>query len=131
MQKTARKSKFSSLDWRGFALVFMAFALMILAAPAIAQRGRGELQIEVRDPQGQSAAAAGELVSESNHVRKDFAIAADGKYLAAELAFGVYQLTVSAQGFAPWTRLHEDRSEVPARHAVGLSVAPVNIRIEG
>jgi hypothetical protein len=131
MQETARKSKFSTLNWHGFMPVFLTFALMVvLAAPAIAQRGRGELQIEVRDPQGQSAAAVGELVSESNQVRKDFAIAADGKYLAPELAFGVYRLTVTAQGFAPWTGLIEVRSEVPVRVAVVLGVAPVNMKIE-
>ncbi len=131
MQETARKSKFSTLNWHGFMPVFLTFALMVvLAASAIAQRGRGELQIEVRDPQGQSAASIGELVSESNQVRKDFAIAADGKYLAPELAFGVYRLTVTAQGFAPWTGLIEVRSEVPVRVAVVLGVAPVNMKIE-
>jgi len=131
MQETARKSKSFSLNWHGLALVFLAFALMmVLAAAAIAQRSRGELQIEVRDPQGQSAAALGELVSESNQVLKDFAIAADGKYLASELAFGVYRLTVTAPGFAPWTGLVEVRSEVPARVAVVLGVAPVNMKIE-
>src|SRR6266403_6084129 len=131
MQETARKSKFSTLNWHGFMPVFLTFALMVvLAASAIAQRGRGELQIEVRDPQGQSAASIGELVSESNQVRKDFAIAADGKYLAPELAFGVYRLTVTAPGFAPWTGLIEVRSEVPVRVAVVLGVAPVNMKIE-
>ena len=131
MQKTARKSEFSSRNLRGFALVFLAFALaMFLATPANAQRGRGELQIEVRDPQGQSTAAAAELVSESNHVRKDFSIPADGKYLAQELAFGVYRLTVAAQGFAPWTTLVDVRSEVPVRVAVVLGMAPVNMKIE-
>jgi predicted hotdog family 3-hydroxylacyl-ACP dehydratase len=131
MHETTRKSKISTLKWHRFAQAFLAFAqLMVLAAPAIAQRGRGEIQIEVRDPQGQSAAAVGELVSESNQVRKDFAIPADGKYLAAELAFGVYRLTVTAQGFAPWTGLVEIRSEVPVRVAVILGVAPVNMKIE-
>ncbi len=111
------------------ALPFL-FVLAVLANPAEAQRERGELQIEVRDPQGQSAAAAAELVSESNQVKKNFAIAADGKYLASELAFGVYRLTITAQGFAPWSGLLEVRSEVPVRVAVVLGVAPVNTKIE-
>ena len=131
MRWIARNSKFSTLKWYGFRRVLLAFVqLMVFAAPAIAQRGRGEIQIEVRDPQGQSVAAVGELVSESNRVRKDFAIPADGKYLAAELAFGVYRLTVTAQGFAPWTGLVEIRSEVPVRAAVVLGVAAVNTKIE-
>jgi hypothetical protein len=131
MRRIARNSKFSTLRWHRSAQAFLAFTqLMVFAAPAIAQRGRGEIQIEVRDPQGQSAAGMGELVSESNRVQKDFAIPADGKYLAAELAFGVYRLTVTAQGFAPWTGLVEIRSGVPVRVAVVLGVAAVNMKIE-
>src|SRR5258708_38450905 len=110
------------------ALPFL-FVLAVFANPAEAQRERGELQMEVRDPQGQSAAAA-ELVSESNQVKKNFAIPADGRYLASELAFGVYRLTVTAQGFAPWSGLLEVRGEVPVRVAVVLGVAPVNTKIE-
>ena len=111
------------------ALPFL-FVLAVFANPAEAQRERGELQIEVRDPQGQSAAAAAELVSESNQVKKNFAIPADGRYLASELAFGVYRLTITAQGFASWSALLEVRSEVPVRVAVVLGVAPVNTKIE-
>src|SRR6266851_1993201 len=111
------------------ALPFL-FVLAVLANPAEAQRERGELQIEVRDPQGQSAAAMAELVSESNQVKKNFAIPVDGKYLASELVFGVYRLTITAQGFAPWSGLLEVRSEVPVRVAVVLGVAPVNTKIE-
>src|SRR5258708_32199419 len=111
------------------ALPFL-FVLAVFANPAQAQRERGELQIEGRDPQGQSAAAAAELVSESNQVKKNFAIPADGRYLASELAFGVYRWTVTAQGFAPWSGLLEVRGEVPVRVAVVLSVAPGDTKIE-
>src|SRR6266702_4335534 len=79
------------------ALSFL-FVLGTFANTSKAQRERGELQIEVHDPQGQSAAAVAELISESNQLKKNFAIAADGKYLASELVFGVYRLTVTAQG---------------------------------
>jgi hypothetical protein len=130
MQRTAQKSQFSGAKWRAFWLVLLALAVTVLAAPVNAQRGRGELQIEVRDSQGQSTAAIAELVSELNQVRKEFAIPADGKYLAPELAFGVYRLTVSAQGFAPWSGLVEIRSEVPVHVAVVLGLASVNTKIE-
>jgi predicted hotdog family 3-hydroxylacyl-ACP dehydratase len=111
------------------ALSFL-FVLAVFANSAEAQRERGELQIDVRDPQGQSAAATAELVSESNQVKKNFAIPADGRYLASELAFGVYRLTITAQGFAPWSGLLEVRSEVPVRVAVVLGVAALNTKIE-
>ena len=35
----------------------------------------------------------------------EFSIASDGKYVASELAFGVYRLSVFAEGFAVWTGL--------------------------
>ena len=130
MQLTVRKTLFSGVPWRAFRPVLLALAVSALAAPVNAQRGRGELQIEVRDSQGQSTAAVAELVSELNRVRKEFAIPADGKFLAAELAFGVYRLTVSAQGFAPWRGLVEIRSEVPVHVAVVLGLASVNTKIE-
>src|SRR5258706_11913352 len=131
MQLNAPNSQFSTPKWLRFAQALLAFAqLMVFAAPAIAQRSRGEIQIEVRDSQGQRPAGVAELVRQSNQVRKEFAVPADGKYLAAELAFGVYRLTVTAQGFAPWTGLVEIRSEVPVRVAVVLGVAAVNTKIE-
>src|SRR5882724_11581165 len=124
-------SEMFCLTWRQcLAAMLSASALMVLASPARAQRERGELQIEVKDPQGRSTAATGEIVSESNQVKKEFAIGAEGKYLAQELAFGVYRLTVSAEGFAAWTGLLEVRSEVPVRIAVVLGMAPVNTKVE-
>jgi hypothetical protein len=112
------------------------FGLLCTCTPLIfpvisqAQRERGEIQIEVRDPQGRSTAATGVLVSESNQVRKQFVIGADGKYLAPELAFGVYRLSVTAEGFAVWTDLVEIRGEVPVRVNVNLGMAAVNTRVE-
>jgi len=114
-------------------LAFLASAALSFAAwpaPAAAQRERGELRIEVNDPQGRPAAAAAELVSGSNQLKRDFPIPAEGRYVVAELPFGVYRLTVAAEGFADWTDLVEIRSEVPVRVTVALGVAAVNTRIE-
>src|SRR5712672_803366 len=40
--------------------------ICVCALSAAAQQGRGELQIDVRDPQGATLSASGELVSEGN-----------------------------------------------------------------
>jgi hypothetical protein len=108
----------------------VAIALSIGVAPAIAQRERGELQIEVTDPQGQSTAATGELVSESNHIKKQFLVGPGGNYLATELPFGVYRLSITAEGFAVWSQLVEVHSAVPVRVPVVLGMAPVNTKVE-
>src|SRR5215470_4817072 len=83
---------------------FLAAAVSVAAWPqaAAAQRERGELRIEVKDPQGRAAAAEAQLVSASNQLKRDFPIPSEGKYVAAELPFGVYRLTVAAEGFAEW-----------------------------
>ncbi len=111
-------------------VTFAVLLFLVAAFPAKAQRERGELQIEVRDPQGQSVAATGELLSESNQLKKEFAIGPDGKFTAAELPFGVYRLNVSAEGFATWSRLVEIRNGLPVRVTVQLGMAAVNTKIE-
>ena len=105
-------------------------ALLLDPYVAFAQRERGELRLEVKDPQGRPAAAAAQLISESNQLKREFPIAVEGKYVAAELPFGVYRLTIAAEGFADWSDLVEIRSEVPVRVAVTLGVASVNTRVE-
>jgi hypothetical protein len=131
MQNASRTRGFS-INGRSYwrALLLLVLALAPLVRSAHAQRERGELQIEVKDPQGRPVAASGELVSESNQLKKEFAIGPEGKYVAAELAFGVYRLSVNAEGFAAWTGLVEIRSAVPVRVSVVLGMAPVNMKVE-
>jgi len=73
-------------------------AIVIVCAfvrPAAAQRDRGELRIEVRDPQGAVLAAAGEMVSEGNQFRLDFQTGEDGQFIAQNLAYGVYRVRLT------------------------------------
>jgi outer membrane cobalamin receptor len=107
----------------------LALALFT-GATTSAQRARGELRIEVRDPQGGAAPADAELVSDANQFRLAFQVGANGRYLLQNLAFGVYRLSVTTEGFAPWSGLVEIRSEVPLRVSVSLSLAPVATQIQ-
>jgi len=94
------------------------------------QRARGELRIEVRDPQGAFVSTEAELVSDANQFRRTFQVGADGRSIVQDLAFGVYRLSVSTQGFAPWSGLVEVRSEVPVRVSVSLGLAPVATQVQ-
>jgi hypothetical protein len=106
-------------------------ALFFSFAPsAQAQRVRGELRLEVHDPHGTAVAPNGELVSEANGLRRSFVAGPDGRYVAQDLPFGVYRLSLQAEGFAPWSDLVEIRSEVPVRLAVTLGVAPVTTQVQ-
>ena len=106
------------------ALVFLS------AVGARAQRVRGELRLEVHDPHGTAVSPAGELVSEANGFRRTFVAGPEGRYIAQDLPFGVYRLSLQAEGFAPWNDLVEIRSEVPVRLAVTLGVAPVTTQVQ-
>src|SRR5216684_793280 len=107
------------------------FAVLLLcASSARAQRVRGELRLEVHDPRGAAVSPAGELISEANGMRRAFVAGPEGRYVAQDLPFGVYRLTLQAEGFAPWSDLVEIRSEVPVRVAVTLGVAPVTTQVQ-
>jgi len=109
----------------------LALALFALATSAAhAQRIRGELRLEVRDPQGAALSPGAELISDANQLHRSFQVNPDGHYIAQDLPFGVYRLTLNSKGFARWTDLVEIRSEVPVRLSVTLGVAPVTTRVE-
>jgi len=108
----------------------LLFLFAAVTSGARAQRVRGELHIEVHDPQGAVVAPAAELVSEANQLRRTFQVAADGHYTAQDLPFGIYRLSLQAEGFAPWSNLVEIRSEVPVGVSVTLGLAPVNTQVE-
>src|SRR5260370_10571074 len=109
----------------------IAALLFLSTVSARAQRVRGELRLEVRDPQGTAVSTAGELVSEANGFRRTFVAGPEGRYVAQDLPFGVYRLSLHAAGFAPWSDLVEIRSEVPVRVLVTLGVAPVTTPGQG
>jgi hypothetical protein len=106
-------------------------ALFLLsAAAAWAQRVRGELRLEVHDPQGTAVSPKGELVSKANGFRRTLVVGSDGRFVAQDLPFGVYRLSLLADGFAPWSDLVEIRSEVAVHVAVTLGVAPVTTQVQ-
>src|SRR5215475_4313576 len=107
----------------------MALALFVVGISAYAQRVRGELHVEVRDPQGAALAADAELLSEANQFHRTFVVGLDGRYVAQDLAFGIYSLSLRARGFAPRTDLIEIRSEVPVRISVTMALAPVETEV--
>jgi hypothetical protein len=103
--------------------------LLLLASPAAAQRDRGELQLEVRDAQGATLGASGELISEGNQFHLNFTIGDDGHYAAQDLAFGVYRVSVSHSGFVPAVQLVEIRSMVPQHLSLTLGLKPIETQL--
>ena len=106
------------------------FCAGFFALPAAAQRERGELQIDVRDPQGAALGATGELVSEVNQFHLAFTVGDDGRYAARDLAFGVYRVSVARSGFVPAAQLVEIRSVLPQHLALTLGLQPVETQMQ-
>jgi hypothetical protein len=104
--------------------------MCIFALSAAAQQDRGELRIEVRDPQGAALVAGGELVSLGNQFRLNFRVGEDGRYVAQSLAFGVYRVSLTHRGFVPSTQSVEIRSMVPQQLSVTLGLTPVETQIQ-
>jgi hypothetical protein len=104
--------------------------ICICALPADAQQDRGELQIELHDPQGAILSASGELISEGNQFHLNFQTGDDGRYTAQDLAFGIYRITLNHAGFSPATQLVEIRSIVPRHLTVTLGLKAVETQLE-
>jgi hypothetical protein len=116
---------------RRLLLILGLFGLLCcVTASTVAQQDRGELQIEVRDPQGAAVEVSGELVSQANQFHLSFQIPGDGRYVAQNLAFGVYRVSLTRSGFAPTTQLVDIRSVVPKRLAITLGLKPVETQVE-
>ena len=111
-------------------IIGLVACVWFFALPAAAQRDRGELQIEVHDPQGAVLSASGELVSEGNQFHLDFTVGDDGRYAAQDLAFGVYRVSVSHSGFVPTVQLVEIRSMVPQHLSLTLGLKPVETQVQ-
>ncbi|MCU1343676.1 MAG: TonB-dependent receptor [Candidatus Acidoferrum typicum] len=105
-------------------------AIFILALPVAAQQDRGELRIEVHDPQGAALVAQGELVSVGNQFRLNFQVGEDGRYVAKSLAFGIYRVSVTHSGFVPSTQLVEIRSMLPQQLSVTLGLTPLETQVQ-
>jgi hypothetical protein len=104
--------------------------LFFFALPVLAQRERGELRIEVRDPQGATLSASGQLVSQGNQFHLDFAIGDDGHFVAQDLAYGVYRVSVTRSGFVPAVQLVEIRSTLPQQLSLTLGLQPVETQMQ-
>src|SRR5712691_1373628 len=111
--------------WAAVIALFCFYALT-----AQAQRARGELHIEARDPQGAALAATAELASQANQFNRRFVLGPDGRYVVQDLAFGMYRLSLQTKGFAPWTGLFEIRSEVPVHVLATFALAPVSTQVD-
>jgi hypothetical protein len=111
-------------------LLLLLLTIVLGAIATQARRVRGKLRIEVRDTGGAALAPAAVLLSQANRFHETFAGGSDGRYVAQGLPFGIYRLSLTAEGFAPWSDLIEVHSEAPSLVSVTMGVAPVTTHVQ-
>src|SRR5580658_238015 len=98
-------------------------AVLLWALPLLAQRTTGELRLTVTDTSGLGLKSTVELVSEANDYRHTFTTDDQGNLDARRLPYGIYQLQIQAQGFAPVSESVEIRSALPLDRTIRLRLA--------
>jgi len=106
--------------------LFFHFAILLLALPLLAQSNAGELRVKVTDPAGLALRTSVELVSQANEYRHTFTTDDQGNLDAKRLPYGIYQVQIQVQGFAPVSEPVEIRSALPVDRTIRLKVASVS-----
>lgn len=106
---------------------------LLCALPGFGQANVGELRLRVTDPAGLGVESTVQLVSEVNQFKDAYSTSPDGRLDVQQLPFGVYQIRIERQGFAPFTGLLEIRSAIPVEYPVklGLAVNTTTVVING
>jgi hypothetical protein len=101
-------------------------AVLLWALPMPAQSTTGELRLSVIDPAGLGLKSTVELISQGNEYRNTFTTDDQGNLDAKRLPYGIYQVEIEAQGFAPVFEPVEIRSALPLDRRIRLKVASVS-----
>jgi outer membrane cobalamin receptor len=104
-------------------------AVLLIAISQFAQSRTGELQLTITDPARLPLAATVELLSEVNQIRERLVSDESGAIVAKRLPFGVYRLTVTRDGFAPFVGAVEIRSALPTVYHVTMTLAPLQTQL--
>ena len=102
----------------------------IAAVYSSAQHQRGELRLDVHDDAGGTLVAVVDLTSDINQLHRNAPADARGQYVAQDIPFGLYRVSVSHPGFETFTQVVRVGSEVPVHLTVTLGVAPIQTTME-
>jgi len=97
--------------------------LIVVALAQFGQSNTGDLRVIVTDAAGLPVPSAVQLTSEQ--FRETLDTDARGILVAKRLPFGIYRVTVTHEGFAPFAALVDIRSALPTDYRVALSLAPL------
>jgi hypothetical protein len=110
--------------------LYLHYALLLIALPALAQSNAGELRLKITGPDGLAVKASAELSSDAVQFRRSFSADDYGMIAARNLPFGRYRLKVQEEGFAPYEGVVEIRSTLPTEYVVKLSIAALSTAVQ-
>ncbi|HEY6330620.1 MAG TPA: TonB-dependent receptor, partial [Blastocatellia bacterium] len=100
--------------------------LLLCALPLFGQSNTGELRLKVIDPAGAAVKTTVEVVSQANQYRNSLATDDEGKLDLERLPFGIYQVTITKEGFATASESVEIRSSIPTDLAIQLKLTSLS-----
>ncbi len=101
----------------------LLIALLLCAVRLFAQSNTGEVHLTVTDPAGLGLKSAVELVSQGNEYHHTFTTDDQGNLEVKRLPYGIYQIQITREGFAPDSESVDVHSALPLDLAVRLQVA--------
>ncbi len=104
----------------------LIFVLFLCALPMLAQSTTGELRLTITDPAGLGLKSAVELASQGNEYRHTFSTDDQGNLEVKRLPYGIYQIQIKHEGFAPDSESVDMRSALPLALTVRLQVAAIS-----
>jgi carboxypeptidase family protein len=108
----------------------LALALACACPLLLAQLQEGEIRVKVSDPAGLPLPSSLFLVSQASRTERTYKSDDSGQFTFQHLPVGVYHLTVSHPGFAPYSTLVEIRSAVPKEIRAQLSLQFASTQVE-
>ncbi|MEO8370802.1 MAG: TonB-dependent receptor [Candidatus Solibacter sp.] len=100
------------------------------SVPIRAQRGAGEIRLEVKDPSGAAMAVAGKLENISSGTAQSFQTDAQGAYALKAVPYGRYRLVLSRVGFASQSLMVEVKSEAPVARSITMALGAGADKVE-
>lgn len=104
----------------------LILALFLWALPMLAQSTTGELRLTITDPAGLGLKSVVELASEGNEYRHTFSTDDRGNLEVKRLPYGIYQIQIKREGFAPDSESIDVRSALPLDLTVRLRVGAIS-----
>src|SRR5208283_5944010 len=102
-----------------------AAILFLCAAPLFSQSNRGELRLQISDPDGLAVKTTVQIVSPANQYRNTLTTTEQGRLDVQRLPYGIYQLEIKQPGFAPVSASIDIHSQIPADYTIRLQLTSV------